>query len=301
MSLRLLRTLIAVEENGTFSAAGDAVFVTHAAVSQQMKALESEWRVALFDRSRRTPELTPTGRAIVAKAREIVAAYDNLLPSVLGDDGVRGRLTLGVVPTALTGLAPFAISAIKVKFPDLHIGVLPGQTHDLLIELDRGALDAAIVSRPHVIPKAMTWRPIADEPMELLASRAVRSDDPLEVLARNPFIRFSRRALVSEMIENWLQMKGIEVADTMELENLESISSMVYANLGVSIAPRRCVAPPNPLPLRRISLGPDVPVRALGLMAPADTVKTRVIEEVAAQLLRAVGAGRFDPAVAAAV
>ena len=295
MSIRMLRTLIAVEENGTFSAAGEAVFVTHAAVSQQMKALEAGWGVTLFDRTRRTPELTPVGRAIVTRAREIVAAYDNLLPSVLGDDGLRGNLSLGSVPTGLTSLIPFAITSIKARFPDLHIGVTPGQTKELLIDLERGVLDAAVITKPHVVPHNMRWAPISQEPMELLTSLNVTSDDPFEILATHPYIRFTRKALLSDFIDNWLQEKNITVKDTMELENLEIISSMVHADLGVSFVPRRSVQPPNPLPLKHIPLGDDAPVRELGLMSLANTVKLRVLQEVEAELLNAVAVGRFDP------
>ncbi len=285
--------LIAVEENGTFSAAADAVYVTHAAVSQQMKALEAKWNVALFDRSRRTPTLTPIGRSLVAKAREVVTAYENLVPSVLGDEGLRGHLSLGVLPTGLSGLVPYAVAAIKSVLPDLHIAVHPGQTNQHLIELERGRLDAAIISKPHVIPPNMTWNPIAEEVMELLVSQKVTSNDPVEILTTNPFIRFSRHAVASAMIENWLQKKNIAVSDTMELENLESISGMVFANLGVSIVPGCCFEPPNPLPLRHISLGDDAPIRKLGLMAQANTVKLRVLQEVHHQLVLAVSVGRF--------
>jgi DNA-binding transcriptional LysR family regulator len=295
MSIRMLRTLIAVEENGTFSAAGEAVFVTHAAVSQQMKMLEQTWGVTLFDRSRRTPELTPVGRAIVTRAREIVAGYDNLLPSVLGDDGLRGNLSLGSVPTGLTSLIPFAITSIKARFPDLHIGVTPGQTKELMIDLERGVLDAAVITKPHVIPKNMRWKRVSLEPMELLTSLNVTLDDPFKILATHPYIRFTRKALLSDFIDSWLQRKGIVVKDTMELENLEIISSMVHADLGVSIVPRRSVQPPNPLPLRYIPLGDDAPVRDLGLMSLANTVKLRVLEEFETELLNAVKVGRFDP------
>ena len=90
-------------------------------------------------------------------------------------------------------------------------------------------------------------------------------------------------------------MKGIVVKETMELESLENISRMVHADLGVSIVPHCSVQPPNPLPLKYISLGEDAPVRELGLMSLANTLKLRVLQEMETELLLAVKIGRFDP------
>ncbi len=296
MSIRNLKTLIAIAEHGTFSAAAKAVFVTHAAVSQQMKALEDEWGIVLFDRTRRTPELTPVGHALVARAREVVAAYDGMVASVIGESGFRGELTLGAVPTTLTGLVPFAVAMLKEDHADLHVRVVPGLTTDLVSQVERAALDAAIVTRPPALTRRLEWRQIAEEDMELLASRETASDDPIELLHTNPFIRFSRQAVVGAMIESWLQEQGLDVEDSMELENLDAISSMVYANLGVSIVPKRCVATPNALPLKRLPLSPPPEPRALGLLSRSDTVKVRVLEVLVDKLRSAVCIGSYDPA-----
>lgn len=293
MSVRNLRTLIAIADHGTFTAAADAVCVTHAAVSQQMKALEAEWQVRLFDRSRRTPQITPLGHALVARAREIVAAYDGMVPSVLGDDGFRGELTLGAVPTTLTGLVPFAVAMLKAAHPDLHVRVVPGLTTEIASQVERGALDAAIITRLPVMPKGHEWRLIAEEPMQLLAPVGTASDDVTELLRTRPYIRFSRRAVVGAMIERWLERRGIAVSDSMELENLEAISSMVYADLGVSVVPRQCVRPPCPLPLKRIPLEGEGCTRELGLLSRSDNVKLRVHDVLFEKLEEAVRIGEF--------
>lgn len=293
MSIRTLRTLIAVQDHKTFSAAADAVFITHAAVSQQMRALEENWGVQLFDRSKRTPELTPLGRALVAKARDVVRAYDQMLPSVLGEDSVSGEVKLGALPTTLTTLVPSAISMLVKSYPQVHVRLYPGLTHQLVSQLERGVLDAALISRPQLIPPRLEFRDIAEEPLQLLASLDTDSDDPFELIANHPFIRFNREAVVGHMIESWLQKKNIRVTETMELDGLEAISSMVYANLGVAIAPKRAVQSASPLPLKRLSLGEDAPIRKLGLAYPQDTTRSRVLTALHQTCLKSVSIGAF--------
>ena len=295
MSIRMLKTLIAVADNGTFSAAAEVVFVTHAAVSQQMRALEEEWQVAIFDRSTRTPELTPIGRALVAKAREVVRAYDDIVPSVLGDDGLKGQFSLGAVPTSLTALVPFATAMLKAKCPNLHVGLFPGLSIPLIHQVERNALDGALVARPEMLPRGLVWYPVAVEEMVLICSEKVEGDDPITILRNHPFIRFSRDAVVGSIIEKWLQAHNVPVSDSMELAGLEAIYSMVVADLGVSIVPEPCVKIANPPVLRRISLSPEGgPMRHLGLVQRKDSTKSRVIREILDAMERAVAVGTFS-------
>lgn len=295
MSIRMLRTLIAVADHGTFSAAAEAVFVTHAAVSQQMKTLEETWQIQLFDRSPRTPELTPIGRAVLAKAREVVRAYDDIVPSVLGDDGLRGEFILGAVPTTLTGLVPLSMALLKARYADLHVGLSPALSASLVLQVERGTQDAAIISKPDVLASGLEWHTVVEEPLVLITSPQVTGEDPITILRANPFIRFSRDAVVGRIVESWLQANRITVNDSMELLGLDAISSMVMANLGVSIVPAASVQSASALPLRQVALADAPPTRTLGLVYRRNTAKIRVIQEIVRALLNAVEIGEFSP------
>lgn len=280
MTIRLLRTLIAVADEKTFSAAADVVHVTHAAVSQQMQTLEADLGIALFDRSTRTPELTPIAREIVKKARGLVADYDNLVPSVMQDDGLTGTVRLGALRTTLTGLTPQAMAILKCEYPSVGLHIRPGLTSVLLTEIERGNLDAAIVTQPHLVPVGLGFRELTQEPLQLIAAPEEPEDDPVTLLATRPFIRFNRNAVLGTLIDNWILSKRIRVSETMELDSPEAISSMVQANLGVSLVPDLCVKPSHPTPLKRVSLGPDAPRRTLGLAFRKDQLKPKVIDAV---------------------
>jgi DNA-binding transcriptional LysR family regulator len=278
MTIRLLRTLVAVADTRTFSAAADVVHVTHAAVSQQMQTLEADLGIALFNRTTRTPELTPLGHQVVAKARKLIADYDNLVPSVLADGGLSGQVTLGALRTTLTGLTPQAMAVLKSRYPQIGMRIRPGLTGALLAEVERGAIDAAIVTRPHLMPMGVVFRELTEEPMQLIAAIEEPEDDPITLLRDRPFIRFNRNAVVGTLIDNWILSKRIRVSETMELDSPEAIASMVQANLGVSIVPELAVKPQDSVPVKRIDLGPDAPRRMLGLVYQEGQVKMQAIE-----------------------
>ena len=290
MTIRLLRTLTAIADTRTFGAAARVVNVTHAAVSQQMQTLEADLGVALFDRKTRSPELTPVAHEVVRKARKLIADYDNLVPSILADDGLSGVVALGTLRTTLTGLTPKTMALLKTNFPDLGLHIRPGLTDRLLTDIERGTLDAAIITKPHLMPAGITYEEVALEPMQLIAAIEEDIDDPVALLNNRPFIRFNRNAVLGTLIDNWLISKRIRVTETMELDSPEAIASMVHANLGVSIVPDLAVKPLDNLPVKRLSLGPDAPVRSLGLAYRTDRVKMKVITEILAALSAVIAA-----------
>lgn len=298
MSIRLLRTLVAVADSRTFSAAADQVHVTHAAVSQQMQTLESDLNITLFDRSKRTPELTPVAHEIVRKARQLIVDYDSLVSSVVDDDGLNGEVTFGALPTTLTGLTPRAMAVLRTRFPQLRLHIRPGLTGDLLSEIERGRLDTAILSKPHLLPLGIAFKELVTEPLELIASNDMAGNDPVSLLKTQPFIRFNRNAVVGTLIDNWFTSKRIRVSEIMELDSLEAIESMVHANLGVSIVAKRTVQPHNSIPLKRVSLGSDAPTRCLGLAYRENYTKSRVIEEVFAALRSVIEEASKDAHIA---
>ena len=292
MSLRQLKTLIAVAELGSFSKAAEAVFLTPAAVSQQMKALEAELGVALFDRHKRTPGLTPLGYALVPKAREVVKAYLGMIGTLAGDFELQDEITIGAVPTTMTGLIPRTVKALRDIYGGLHIRIVPGLSSELLPQVDRGFLDAAILSWPANLYGHLHWRVFAEEELIVIAPPDAIEDDACALLEHHPFIRFNRRAWVGQQIEAWLAQRKIRVRESMELDTLESIDMMVHYGLGVSIVPRRCVPPPHALDLKRVSLNPPSAPRLLGLLSRQDSEKSRLIDIVLAELGRQVQLGQ---------
>ena len=285
MSISLLKTLIAISERGSFSAAADEICISQAAVGQQMKRLEENLNVTLFDRSQRTLTLNQLGKALVPKARDIVHAYETMLDDLVGGAAHFGQLTLGAVPSTTSIMVPMAIKRLVAAHPNLHVHVVTGLSDDLTDQVERGALDVAILSLKDKPSANMNWQPLAEEEMVLLASPQLSDDDPLQLLREQPYIRHTRRGAVGVLAEAWLSENNIPVRGTMELESLDSVVNMVSHNLGVSLVPNICVPGAAFAAMRAIPLGGKSISRKLGILTRADCPKFLLVDQLLKELL----------------
>ena len=287
MSIRNLRTLVAVADRGSFAAAARAVGLTQSAVSMQLRGLESDLQIKLFDRNRRPPALNDHGKRLVRRAREIVQLYERLAETPTPDTaGMTGMLEVGAVPTALSGIVPRVLVDLQRIHPNIAVNLVNGMSGELLPRVERGELDAALISEPNHVPADLVWRPIATERIVVAAPPQSTEKTDRELLAAWPYIRYNRRAWVARPIQQSLRARGIHPRQAMELDSIESILLMVYFGLGVAIVPQRCVEGPYPLPVRYVSFGEPPLARRIGLIERSGNPKSAL-----AQALHAAFAG----------
>ena len=237
MNIRHLRTLVAAVDGGSFASAGEAIGVSHSAISLQVKALEEELGVALFDRSKRPPAPTARGRALADHARKTLDLFDAARAVATGEL-VAGKLVVGAVPTTLSSILPPALSALRDRHPALRIEVKSGSSAALSERLQAGELDVAVCTWPEKDPATeLDWRHVATEPFVVVAPARAEGRTDAELLARHPFIWFNRKTWAGHSIEDELKAKKINVKSAMEIDSLEAISNLVSEGLGVSIVP----------------------------------------------------------------
>jgi len=279
MDLRRLRTMVAIAEAPSFTAAGAALGLSHGAVSLHVKELEAELGVALVDRARRPPVLTDRGAALVEHARRMLAIADEIA-GLGAAEALVGTLAVGIVPSAMAGLAPPALAALRAAHPRLRLRIRAGLSADLALMVRSGELDAALTTAPEAAIPGLRAREAAREPLEAIAPAAAQGGDARALLQGRPFIWFSRRTWAGQMIERRIEEMGLGVDAAMEVDSLEAVEALVRHGLGVSVAPRRAGA--GRLGIRAAPLGDPPLWRALALLERHRNPRARLADALLA-------------------
>jgi len=163
-SLRQLRYLVEVADRLNFRQAAEASFVTQSTLSAGIKELETLLGVQLLERDTRTVRVTPAGGEVVARARQLLAAAQDLVSVAKGAaEPLTGLLRLGVIPTIAPFLLPGLLPGLRRRYPRLQLYLREDLTDRLLERLRGGQLDIAIVALPYDIGELLVRELFKDE------------------------------------------------------------------------------------------------------------------------------------------
>ncbi len=239
MNLKHLETFVAISETGSFQAAAERLFVTQSAVSMQMKTLEDQLQVALFDRSTRPPTLSTLGRVLLERARALVVQAQEFREAAQGEGDLAGALAIGVIPSATTTILPPALQVLGQRHPLLQVRVAGGLSRGLEDLVVQGVIDCAIVTETDRVATNLTQLTIFKERLLVAAPVSAPPNEPENWLLDHPFIRFNRQTGTGRIIERELRSQGLPVREAMELDSIEAILLMVSRGLGVAVVPER--------------------------------------------------------------
>jgi DNA-binding transcriptional LysR family regulator len=244
MELRHLEYFVAVAEELSFTRAAERLSMAQSPISEQIRKLERELGVTLFNRTTRSVELTSAGRIFYDRARPVLAGAQNAANSArLAGQGRLGRLALGFGGSATYELMPQLLRAYKQRFPDVLLEV----RSDLLTPVQvAGLLDGSItvgLLRPPVNAAELVVEIMREEPLVALLPvthpLASRVDIDLFDLRDEDFISYpsSPPASVFLAVQAACQQVGFTPRVHQEVADTSSLVALVAAGLGVALAP----------------------------------------------------------------
>ena len=289
MELRHLDAVLAVAEEGSFTAAADVLSTVQSNVSEQVRQLEAELGVELFVRSRRGAEPTDCGEVVLERARRIRRELDSLRADLAMLEGLEvGTASFGVVGTASRWLVPQLVAELRRRAPGVQLRIVEGASERLAAEVLAGDLTQAVITEPvpdrrfeaeavleeTLVGVAPTGRSLGRGPVGLAELSALGLVLPP---ATNP-LRSEIEAVAARL--------GIALDVVLEVEGIRLVVDLVTAGAGASILPETAL--PEQLDGVRVVRIAGLPPRRLALIRSRDaylSIADRAVRDEALRMM----------------
>lgn len=271
VTLQELRYLVAVADEQHFERAAELCHVSQSTLSAQLKKLEDQLDVMLFDRSQRQAAPTPVGREIIAQARLVLEEARKIQAIALrGLDPMQGVLRVGVIPTLGPYLMPHLLPPIRAAYPKLRLFLREDLTDQLLRQLRGGELDLLLMALP-VRHEGLETLALFEEPFRValpvghpLAERDRLRESDLEdygilLLEEGHCLRDQALAIC----------QSPRVIEEFTASSLETLRQMVAAGIGLTLLPELAIRLDSEMAYRQLieirPFAPPAPSRTIGL------------------------------------
>jgi DNA-binding transcriptional LysR family regulator len=235
-----LKVFRVVASHLNFSRAAEELLLTQPAVTQQIKALEEEYGVPLFDRSGGKIALTPSGKVLLPFANRLKEVSEEAYAAVAHASGkLAGHLALGASQTIGQYLLPAFIAGFLRENPRVSISAISGNTDEILQALSAHRIELALIEGP-ALRKDVHIEPFMEDHIVLVVPAShewAGQDVELAALVKaqllmREFGSGSRRVVEKAFASAGISPKQLNIR--MELDSTESLLSAVEAGLGVT-------------------------------------------------------------------
>jgi LysR family hydrogen peroxide-inducible transcriptional activator len=248
-----LKYLVALADTGHFGRAAERTFVSQPTLSAQLKKLEEYLGVKLVERQPKNVQLTEVGREIVARARRMLIAEDEIIALARNNtDPLAGKLKIALIPTIGPYLLPRVMQRIRKALPKLRLMLYEHQTEALLKRLRDGEIDLGIMALP-VVQEGLESRKLYDEaftvalptnhPLALKSTGAHAAVKVADLKGQTLLLLEDGHCLRDQALEVCSRV-DVREAEDFRATSLETLRQMVVAGLGVTLLPELAVESP---------------------------------------------------------
>jgi DNA-binding transcriptional LysR family regulator len=242
-----LQLFVAVCEERSIARAAERESLVASALSKRLAALEEEVGVALLVRDRRGVEPTPAGEALLARAREVLAALDQLRVDLDGfGAGVQGSVRMLASPSVLAQRLPEDVAAFLAAHPAIRVGLEERTSPGIVRAVRDGTADVGVLwdlidlSGVHVLPYCSDRLCVAMAPDHALARRPALS---FTEILDEPTIGVSPGGQLDQLLRRQAALLGRVPAYRMQVSTLDAAVRIVRAGLGLAILPLEVATP----------------------------------------------------------
>jgi DNA-binding transcriptional LysR family regulator len=290
VELRHLRYAVALADELHFARAAARLHIAQPPLSQQIKALEHELGVRLFDRTSRRVGLTDAGAAFIVEARRTLASAEHAIEAARrAARAETGRLAIGYVSSASYELLPAVLRAFRRRAPDVLLVLEEMNSSEQSRGVLAGTLDLGFVRRPPPTDRRLDGTVVRREPIvvavprdhALAGARAIR----LRELVLEPFVIFPARPRPSwaDVALDLCRGAGFEPRVVQEAVEMVSALSLVAAGIGIALVPGAVQAVPRPgVVFRPLRPAPWSEVMLIRRNEPPTALIARFLEVVVA-------------------
>jgi len=284
MNTKNLSHFLALADTLHFGRASDTCNISISALSRNIRQLEDELGVSLFNRDNRTVALTQEGLKFRKYAREAIAQWQ-LICHELTDDSkqLHGELSLYCSVTASSSILSNLLDRFRPDYPGIEIKLHTGDPEHAIARIAAGQEDISIAAHPPTLTRGVIFKPITISPLVFIAPVEPHDLDTnfqpsASTWAKVPMV-LPETGIARNRVDGWFKKMDINPRIYAQVEGYEAIVSMVSLGFGIGIVPK--IVLDNSLLAQKVQIldvKPELKAFQIGLFTLKRNLKNPLVE-----------------------